>query len=248
MQISVHVFTNWNCSCHKQPADGSIHLRLKLLSGGMQWLLIQKCSIAFISGLTQTLKIMLQIYNNIFLCFGCEEQSCVTCWTESLPLPEELDLSERAASPRLLVSLWDYSENISVVQLFHQGKMQPAIPNTPMKQKFSPHLLKLYPTEMYLRFYRKAVGTSCCPEELVSRTGRPMQTFAVFIELRLSWAKVDLQVFGVLSSAAEKKNQTSQSITEKNDSEGQNLKHWSFFYRFELHIQCYCVWLCGLSL
>lgn len=43
--------------------------------------------------------------------------------------------------------------------------------------------------------------TSCCPVALVSRTGLPIQTLADFIELRLSWAKVDLQLFGVLSSA-----------------------------------------------
>lgn len=38
----------------------------------------------------------------------------------------------------------------------------------------------------------------------MNRTGLPMQTPANFIELRLSWAKVDLQLLGVLSSAAKK--------------------------------------------
>ena len=40
----------------------------------------------------------------------------------------------------------------------------------------------------------------------MSRTGRPMQTLVAFIELRLSWAKVDLQLLGVLSSAVGMKN------------------------------------------
>lgn len=49
--------------------------------------------------------------------------------------------------------------------------------------------------------------TSCCPVGLVSRTGLPMQTLAAFIDLRLSWAKADLQLLGVLSSAVREINQ-----------------------------------------
>lgn len=41
----------------------------------------------------------------------------------------------------------------------------------------------------------------------MSRTGLPMQTLAAFIDLRLSWAKVDLQLLGVLSSAVREINQ-----------------------------------------
>jgi len=48
---------------------------------------------------------------------------------------------------------------------------------------------------------RRREDTSCRPVGLVSRTGLPMQTPADFIELRLSWTKVDLQLLGVLSSA-----------------------------------------------
>lgn len=56
---------------------------------------------------------------------------------------------------------------------------------------------------------------------LVSRTGLPMQTLADFIELRLSWAKVDLQLLGVLSSAEWKVNK--ENMMSNNDvKKGQN--------------------------
>lgn len=68
---------------------------------------------------------------------------------------------------------------------------------------------------------KREEDTSCCPVGLVSRTGLLIHTLADFIELRLSWAKDDLQLLGVLSSAVKKIH---KKYDVKSDAENPLLK------------------------
>lgn len=52
------------------------------------------------------------------------------------------------------------------------------------------------------------------------RTGLPMHTLAAFIELRPIWAKVDLQLLGVLSSAVRKLTKTRQCLKKNTAIKG----------------------------